>query len=181
MINNIEYNDEESSDLNDLNDVSKDLFTLEERPTIVEVPQINVKDEFTFRDKIFQFLRRNYIQLGYDDALSQPDHKFMNDNIEFIYSDFSLLLEEAELAYQEYLNDLDFHYKSRFNAGLLDIADELAAKKINILADMDFVQKNKKELLEKSGNIQRLVLSYKKGFMKGFSALSYAGVINKII
>jgi hypothetical protein len=161
--------------------VDKDLFTLDEEPLIIEREVSRPIEEIKFREKIFQFLRRNYIQMGYDDALSQPDFKFLNDNIEFIYSDFSLLLEEAELAYQEYLNQLDFHHKSRLAAGLNDIAEELAAKKVNVLADMDFVLRNRRDLTEKTGNIQRLILSYKKGFMKGFSALSYAGIINKIV
>jgi len=170
-------NENQADDLS----IDKNLFTLDEEPLIIERDASRQVEDLKFREKIFQFLRRNYSQMGYDDALSQPDHKFLNDNIEFIYSDFSLLLEEAELSYQEYLNQLDFHYKSRLAAGLSDIAEELAARRVNVLADMEFVQKNRRDLHEKKGNIQRLILSYKKGFDKGFSALSYAGIINKIV
>lgn len=125
---------------------------------------------------IFDYASIDFEQRGYQDALINPDSSYKQENIELLIEDLSIKIRQAKNHYTTKLKTLDFHIKSRNDAGLIDIVDELESKKSIIKQNFDEVLKIEEETKEEKGLVVRLKLSYTRGFNRGLASLS-----NKIL
>lgn len=130
-------------------------------------------------DGIYAFLQADYESRGYNDALISPDESYRLDNIKLFNQDLIILIERSKIYYEDMLKELDFHIKSRERAGLIDLVDVLKTRKEVVTDHLNKVGQINADLENKTGIIQRITLSYQRGFMRGLSALTQMNLLNK--
>jgi hypothetical protein len=129
-------------------------------------------------DDIYAFLQYDYESRGYNDALTNPDESYKNDNIKLIQHDLMILIERTLTFYETTLRETDFHISSRGRAGLIDLVEELKIRKQVTADHLEKVKQVKTEASSGSGSSQRIVLSYQRGFMRGLYAISQSKLFN---
>lgn len=123
-------------------------------------------------DQIYKYLQIDFESRGYEDALSNPDISYRDMNKKLIISNLKVLFKQIKQSYFDILNKTEFHIKSREQAGLIDIVEQLKNRK-NLL-DNHISEINKMEAdLEKGEDYMiGMLLSYERGFLRGLAALS---------
>jgi hypothetical protein len=129
-------------------------------------------------DSVYAFLQFDYESKGYQDALTNPDESYKNDNISLIKHDFLILLDRTASWYETMLKETDFHISSRSRAGLIDLVEELKIRREITSSHLEKVQQIKSEALTGTGSSDRIVLSYQRGFMRGLYAISQSKLFN---
>lgn len=129
-------------------------------------------------DAIYAFLQYDYESKGYNDALTNPDESYRNDNTRLIQHDLMILIERTETFYETMLKETDFHISSRSRAGLIDLVEELRIRKDVTIGHLEKVRQIKAEAAAGGGASQRIVLSYQRGFMRGLYAISQSKLFN---
>jgi hypothetical protein len=122
---------------------------------------------------LFNFLSKDFQTQGYDDALVNPDTSYMDQNIETVLSEFDMLIRRCRTFYEDTLFTLDFLIESRSRLGMVDTVDELRMKKEKAKRHMQKVMEMEKEVDEKRGTGERIIVSYKRGFHKGMAAIAH--------
>lgn len=151
-----------------------------------EVPgAINGKEPIQFSangskglDAIYSFLQFDYESRGYNDALTNPDESYRNDNIMLIRHDLMILIDRTQTYYETLLRETDFHISSRSRAGLIDLVEELKIRKELTNDHLEKVKKIREEAAGDEGPARRIVLSYQRGFMRGLYAISQSKLFN---
>lgn len=138
-------------------------------------------DSDTSWKRIFDRIRKDYELEGYNDALSTPDNKYRDENLDIIKLDLLLDIQEAEIDLAEYLKEVEFHISTRTKAELFDLVEELQSKKEICEERIVKMKELKKEIQDEEGTGLRILLAYKRGFNKGLAALSVANILNRKI
>ncbi|MFT5213129.1 MAG: hypothetical protein ACI9WV_000845 [Patiriisocius sp.] len=123
-------------------------------------------------DKIYVFAETDFEQKGYDDALINPDNSYSNDNIKLLRYDLHIKIKRAYKTYEDYIKDIEFHIESRKNAGLIDTVKLLETELAKIKDSIDEVKSIEEDFKAETGLVERISLSYKRGFMRGLAAMS---------
>lgn len=129
-------------------------------------------------DDVYSFLQFDYESKGYNDALTNPDESYRNDNVRLIQHDLIILIDRTIVYYETMLKEADFHISSRSRAGLIDLVEELKIRKEVTGDHLEKVKQIKAEALKGEGASQRIVLSYQRGFMRGLYAISQSKLFN---
>jgi len=129
-------------------------------------------------DSVYAFLQSDYEAKGYNDALTNPDESYKSDNIKLLNHDLFILIERTSTYYEDLAKEVEFHISSRSRAGLIDLVEELRIRMQIINDHRDKLKAIKEEALAGIGPIQRIGLSYQRGFMRGLSSISQAKVFN---
>jgi hypothetical protein len=160
-------------------DIPRELF-IEEAPSNAQ-PETRNTTAFAEAgiELIYNFLQADYETRGYNDALTNPDHSYRNDNILLIKYDLQILIQKVNTYYEDHLRELDFHIASRSRAGLVDLVEELNARKEMVYEHQNKVAEIRQESEKEAGMTQRIILSYQRGFMRGLAALTQSNVLNK--
>ncbi|HEX2395548.1 MAG TPA: hypothetical protein VHI78_09380 [Bacteroidales bacterium] len=130
-------------------------------------------------DSIYAFLQYDYESRGYSDALTSPDDSYRNDNINLLKQDLFILIDKSLTYYEGMLREVDFHINSRSRAGLIDLVEELKTRRELVSDHLGKIRVMKEEAVNDTGAVQRITLSYQRGFMRGLSALTQSNVLNK--
>jgi len=158
--------------------IDKDLFIedvdspFEETAMPVNGNHIAIAEKSTLIDQIFDYVNQDFESRGYQDAIVQPDTHYLNENVELIKNDYQLVIDKAAYKYKEFLTELEFHIATRTSMGLTEIVQGLEAKKKITQQHLAFVEDEMKAIQANKGKVQRIKLSYTKGFKRGASALS---------
>jgi hypothetical protein len=131
--------------------------------------------------RVFNYLNKDFESVGYNDALTNADEKFRDDNIEILKKNYLILLKEAAFAFNEYLRELDAHIVACTNSQLTDTITQLQTRKTSTDDTLKFIREQTQEITDENGTAVRIILSYKRGFSKGIAALAQARIINKHI
>ena len=123
-------------------------------------------------DLIYSFLKEDYETKGYDDALSNPDVSYKEMNKSMIRSNLEIKFRQVKLKYTDNLRNLDFHIKSRSEAGLVDLVKQLEMKKEMLLQHMEELNRLERDFQENVPYMTGMLLSYERGFLRGLGALS---------
>ena len=123
-------------------------------------------------DLIYSFLKEDYETKGYDDALSNPDVSYKEMNKSMIRSNLEIKFRQVKLKYTDNLRNLDFHIKSRSEAGLVDLVKQLEMKKEMLLQHMEELNRMERDFQENVPYMTGMLLSYERGFLRGLGALS---------
>lgn len=129
-------------------------------------------------DAIYAFLQTDYESRGYNDALTNPDDSYKNDNVKLLEYDLQLLIQRSFIFYDDKLKEIDFHIGSRTRAGLIDLVEELKVKREIVVEHIGKVKQLQSDIDSNSGMGERIRLSYQRGFMRGLSAISQTKVMN---
>jgi hypothetical protein len=129
-------------------------------------------------DTVYAFFLNDYESRGYNDALANPDESYKSDNIKLLNHDLLILIERTSSYYEDLAKEIEFHISTRSRAGLVDLVEELKIRKQIINEHREKLAEIKKEALTGTGAIERIGLSYQRGFMRGLSSISQAKVLN---
>jgi len=78
---------------------------------------------------LFQFLDKNYEGKGYDDALVNPDGTHLDQNAAGLKHDLDRTIKKVRIFYEDFIREIDVHLATRRRSGMIDIVEELVAKK----------------------------------------------------
>lgn len=123
-------------------------------------------------DLIYSFLKEDYEMKGYDDALSNPDVSYKEMNKSMIRSNLEIKFRQVKLKYTDNLRNLDFHIKSRSEAGLVDLVKQLEMEKEMLLQHVEELDRMERDFQGNVPYMTGMLLSYERGFLKGLGALS---------
>lgn len=128
---------------------------------------------------LFQFLERNHESKGYDDALINPDHTHLNENIKALKNDLERTIRKVKTFYEDFIKEIDFHIDSRSRTGMIDTVGELTVKKEIAETHIQQVLEIENEAKNDTGVGQGIVLSYTRGFRNGLAAISHHSILRK--
>jgi hypothetical protein len=123
-------------------------------------------------EAVYAFLQADYESRGYNDALVNADNSNKNDGIKLITLDLQLLTRRVINYYDKKIKDLEVQISSRGRAGLLDLVEELRSEKEKAERDLEEVKQLNAEIETGTGMVERIILTYQKGFMRGLSAIT---------
>lgn len=126
---------------------------------------------------VYAFLQADYETKGYNDALINADNSNKADGIKLIKLDLQLLLRRVINYYDKKIKDYDVQISSRSRAGLMDLVEELRSEKDKAEKDIEEVKIIYAEIETGTGLVERIILSYQKGFMRGLSAITQSRMI----
>lgn len=120
---------------------------------------------------VYSFLAKDYQQLGYDDALVNPDISYKTEKVREIQGELDLVIRRAKTFYEDAMRELEFLIMSRNRSGMVDVVDELKMKKEKAKDHYEKIIELGKEATEQ-GETHRLVISYNRGFQNGMAAIA---------
>jgi hypothetical protein len=123
-------------------------------------------------DIIYGFLKEDYENKAYHDALTNPDKSYKEMNLAIIRSNLEVKFKQIMLKYEEMLRNINFHIKSRGEAGLTDIVELLKSKKETYEKHLDELKQMKKDLDNEESYMTGIFKSYEVGFTRGLASLS---------
>jgi hypothetical protein len=132
-------------------------------------------------EQIYSFLQADYESRGYSDALVNPDNSYKTDNIKLMQLDLQILIDKTNTYYENLISELNFHIIIRSRAGLVDLVQELESRRLLVEDHQKKLTQLKDSMQDENGMCQRIILSYQRGFMKGLSALTQSGILNRKI
>jgi hypothetical protein len=132
-------------------------------------------------EAIYDFLQGDYESKGFNDALTNPDDSYKQDNIRLIKLDLQILIQKVSTYYEDLDKELNLHIATRSRAGLIDLVEELESRKLMVSEHRMKVSRIQEEINQETSMSNRIILSYQRGFMRGLSAISQSKVLNKKI
>lgn len=159
--------------------IDKPLETGSDAAQAMTIEETNHTPNGASIDSVYAFLQFDYETRGFNDALTSPDDSYRNDNINLLKQDLFILIDKSLTYYEGMLKEVDFHIGSRTRAGLIDLVEELKARKELVNDHLVKIRSLKEDALNDSGAVQRITLSYQRGFMRGLSAITHSNVLNK--
>lgn len=123
-------------------------------------------------DIIYGFLKEDYESKAYNDALTNPDKSYKAMNLDIIRSNLEVKFKQVSLKYEDMLREIDFHIKSRSEAGLTDIVDLLRSKKETYMKHIGELQQMRDDLNKGELYMTGIFKSYEVGFTRGLASLS---------
>jgi len=121
---------------------------------------------------IYNYASFDFEHRGYQDAITNPDSSYKNENLNLLLEDLNIKIRQAKTYYNELLKKIDFHVSSRREAGLIDIVNELLTRKSIVEQRYDEVVTIAAETAASIGLVSRITLSYNRGFNKGLASIS---------
>ena len=163
------------SDNKDVSNIPRDIFIEDKEPQ--DVSSILANGSSNGIEVVYAFLQADYESRGYSDALTNPDESNKQDGIKLIKLDLHVLIDRIHNYYKRRLNDLEFHTASRGRAGLIDLVEELKSEKEKSTTEIQRLKEIENSIEPGNGLVERVVLSYSKGFMRGMSAITLSRIL----
>jgi len=123
-------------------------------------------------DIIYSFLKENYENKAYHDALTSPDRSYKETNLSILRSNLEVKFKQVMLKYEDMLRDINFHINSRGEAGLTDIVELLKSKKETYEKHVVEIKTMKEDLDKEELYMIGIFKSYEVGFTRGLASLS---------
>lgn len=120
---------------------------------------------------VYEFLSKDYHQVGYNDALVYPDTSYKAEKIREIQGDLEIVIWKSKTFYEDAIRELDFLISSRNRLGMVDVVDELKMRKEKADDHYKKILELQKEVVEQ-GESHRLIISYNRGFQNGMAAIA---------
>lgn len=128
---------------------------------------------------LFQFLEKNYVDKGHDDALINPDNSHLEQNIEALKNDLDRELRKQKIFYEDFINEISFHISSRSRSGMVDTVEELNSKLEIAQSHIKQIIEIENDAKENKGAGQGIIISYTRGFRNGLSSISHYSILKK--
>ena len=123
-------------------------------------------------EAVYGYASKNFQEGGFDDALSNPDISNMNDSLKILEHNLIILIQKELKGYRDQMQILDANISSLESLGLIDAVSYKEKEKVQIESSIIELEQIKEEATEKKGLIERVNLSYKKGFSRGVIAIT---------
>ncbi|HXF90626.1 MAG TPA: hypothetical protein VNJ29_01700 [Candidatus Nitrosotenuis sp.] len=135
-------------------------------------PALDSNGEAKGINAIYAFLQSDYEPKGYNDALVNPDQSNKADGIKLIKLKLKIIMDKEINSYEKSIKDLDYHIKTRSDAGLVDLVEELKTEKEKASKDIDKIKEIEAQMNTNSGLFEKVILSYEQGFKRGLAAIT---------
>lgn len=146
----------------------KELFIEEEEIVTDNMPSgpiINL-------DTIYNYVDTDFEEKGYNDALVSPDLSYRDNNLKLLKYDLQIMIKRAFRTYDDYEKDLEFHLSTRKEAGLIDTVKLIESKLLKVKEAVHELSEIDKDYNAGTGLVERIELSYQRGFSRGLAAMS---------
>jgi hypothetical protein len=186
----IKSREAEAKIFDDLNDrqkqieIPREIFIEEVDPIenqLSNTTSMSLNGEFKGIERVYEFLQADYEKKGYEDARENPDENYKTESVKLFRMDLEIYIQQAEIYYQDFTKEIDVHIAIRERAGLVDLVQELKARREIIDYRRNILAEIKSEVEKEEGKFMRLKLSYQRGFLKGLTELTNLNVLNKKI
>ncbi|HEX7755659.1 MAG TPA: hypothetical protein VF421_09960 [Niabella sp.] len=123
-------------------------------------------------DIIYGFLKEDYENKAYNDALTNPDKSYKEANLAIVRSNLEIKFKQVFLKYEDMLREIHFHIHSRGQAGLTDIVELLKSKQSTYEKHVEELKEMKEDLDKGELYMMGIFKSYEVGFTRGLASLS---------
>jgi len=123
-------------------------------------------------DIIYGFLKEDYENKAYNDALTNPDKSYKEINLSIIRSNLEIKFNQISLKYSDMLREIDFHIQSRSEAGLTDLVEFLKSRKTTYIKHVEELTKMRQDLEKGELYMIGIFKSYEVGFIRGMASIS---------
>lgn len=165
-------NTDTSTETNEIPEVPRNIFVDDSEPNATSGSH---SIEFGTKlpiDLIYGFLKEDYESKAYNDAIVNPDKSYKEKNLKIIRSNLEIKFKQVLLKYEDMIREIDFHIKSRSEAGLTDLVEQLKSRKETYIKHVDELGKMKIDMEQGELYMTGLFESYEVGFTKGLASLS---------
>jgi hypothetical protein len=128
---------------------------------------------------LYTYLAQNLEKKGYEDALMNPDSSYRDEYVRYIQNELNLMISKVNTYYYSHLRTIDLHIDTRKRGGMLELVDELETERKTVEDEMKVVAEIENDSKKSTGLTENLFLSYKRGFMNGFAAITYNTVLKR--
>lgn len=128
---------------------------------------------------LFQFLDKDYEEMGYNDALRNPDSSHLDQNLEAIKNSLFRVIRRVKTFYEDFIKEINFHIESRSRSGMVDTVEELKMKKSIAEDHIKKVIEIEDDAKNNIGESQGIIISYSRGFRNGLAAISHSQIMTK--
>lgn len=130
-------------------------------------------------DLLFQFLDKDFEEMGYNDALRNPDSSHLDQNLEAIKNSLFRVILRVKTFYEDFMKEINFHIESRSRSGMVDTVEELKMKKSIAEDHIKKVIEIENDAKNNTGESQGMLISYSRGFRNGLAAISHSQIMTK--
>lgn len=123
-------------------------------------------------DLIYSFLKEDYQNKAYLDALTNPDKSYKEVNMAIIRSELEVKFKQVLIKYGDMLREIDFHILSRTQAGLTDVVEQLKTRQKTYQRHVEEIIQMRNDLEKGELYMVGIFKSYEVGFTRGLASLS---------
>lgn len=123
-------------------------------------------------DAIYAYIKDDYEQMGYDDAMCNADIQYKESKKEIIINKLKVLFEQVRLRYKGDIRDIDVLIDTVEAQGVTTTARTLKARKETFNEHLRKIDEMEEALDKGEKKMLNMVASYERGFLKGVSAKS---------
>ena len=123
-------------------------------------------------DLIYGFLRRDFEQKGFDDAMVNPESSYKESGMLLVKNELKQLFEQVRLRYRGDLRQLQVQIDNMQKQGLPYQAANLLARKDIFNEHMAKVNDMEEKLENADPSMMTPIYTYERGFLKGLAAKS---------
>ena len=123
-------------------------------------------------DAIYAYVKDDYEQMGYDDAMCNADIQYKESKKEIIINKLKVLFEQVRLRYKGDIRDIEVYIDTVEAQGITSTASTLKARKETFNEHLRKIDEMEESLDKGEKKMLNMVASYERGFLKGVSAKS---------
>lgn len=123
-------------------------------------------------DAIYAFIKHDYEQKGFDDAMVNPENSYKESGKTLIKNELKQLFEQVRLKYRADLRLLQVQIDNMEKQGLPVQAANLYARKETYEEHMKKIEDMEKRVEEQEDSMMSPIYTYERGFLKGLAAKS---------
>ena len=123
-------------------------------------------------DAIYSFIKRDFEQKGFDDAMVNPENSYKESGKTLIKNELMQLFEQVRLKYRNDLRLLQVQIDNMEKQGLPVQAANLYARKETYEEHMKKIEEMEKKIESEEECMMSPIFTYERGFLKGLAAKS---------
>lgn len=120
-------------------------------------------------DSVYGYLRQDFEQKGYNEAIGGADSSFKESVKDIIKHGLIIQIEYARLKYEDDLDVIEIYVQDAKNNGLFKAESELEAKKKIYYKHLSVLDKIENNPDEQNHYLMYMYESYKRGFLHGLT------------
>lgn len=181
FFNRQQHNEHNSAPIAELQtgDIPENIFIEKEQPVATQQQEKPAGIPVNGIHVLYELLDKNYESKGYNDALINPDTTHLDQNIIELKNDLERSIRKVKTFYEDFIRQINFHITSRNRSGMIDIAEELMAKKETAESHIKQVIDIEDQARQNLGVGHGIIISYTRGFRNGLAAISGHSILNK--
>lgn len=121
-------------------------------------------------DRIFDFIKRNYEDDGYDDAMVCTDVSYKDSKMKSIKQELHNMMEQTKLKYEDLIEELTLSIAEITNQGLDSTLQKLELRQNKYTRHIKKINDMYEDLEAENPKMYLMIESYKRGYTRGLAA-----------